>query len=278
MTVESPYNKVQYLGDGAASRFPVPFPVANPAHIHLYLWENERQTEMDSGFQVIGAGTASVYVTTAAPIRPGVKLTILRTVPYVQPMDLVNGGRFNAETLEGSDDNLELQIQQIAERVNRAVVAPESLNENEVTYETLLQIRDDAQAAAVDSSASADRSEEAADKALASQNASEESARQGAASAGAASKSASAAAQSASNAAASASSSKASADSASLSASSAAADAARLEVSMEEVKVTFSALEPGLWVATLGALRRANAAVVNGLTSTRTISKIYGSF
>ncbi len=157
MTVETQINRVQYLGDGAATVFPVPFPVRSPEHLHLYVWDR-RQAELTEGFTVIGAGVGSenVSVVLDKPLTQGVKLTILRIIPYIQPMDLVNGGDFNADTLEGSDDNLEMQIQQIAEIVGRAFLAPESMDGAEYSYEDLLDLLDRALEAAERAEAVAD--------------------------------------------------------------------------------------------------------------------------
>ena len=140
MTVETQINRVQYVGNSLATDFPVPFPVLRPEHLRLFLWANDIQTELTSDFTVLGAGTSAVNVRLAAALPSGVTLTILRQLPLVQPMDLRNGGNFNATTLEGSADNLAMQIQQIAEAVNRAVVAPESVSEN-IQYTDLLAIK-----------------------------------------------------------------------------------------------------------------------------------------
>jgi hypothetical protein len=128
MTIESQVNKIRYVGNGSATVFPVPFAVWAPEHLTLYLWDDDKkqQTVMDAGYSVTGAGVGSksCSVKLAAPLAPGLTLTILRAVPYTQPTDIRNGGDFNADTLEGSDDNLEQQIQQLAEGLQRAIIFP----------------------------------------------------------------------------------------------------------------------------------------------------------
>ena len=130
MTIETQTNRVQYVGNSLATDFPVPFPVFRPEHLRLFLWQDDRQSEMTHGFMVLGAGTVQVTVRTLAPIPSGVRLTIIRQVPLVQPMDLINGGAFNAEILEGSDDNLEMQIQQLKEEIDRAIKVPIGSNQD----------------------------------------------------------------------------------------------------------------------------------------------------
>lgn len=126
MTIETQTNRAQFVGNGVTTEFPVLFPVLQPYHLRLFLREGDSQTEMTEGFTVIGAGTAAVSVRTVSPIPAGVKLTILREVPLKQEMDLMNGGPFNAEKLEGSADIIVMQIQQLAERSDRSFQWPES--------------------------------------------------------------------------------------------------------------------------------------------------------
>ena len=159
MTIETQINRVQYIGNSLATDFPVPFPVMRPEHLKLFLRRDNRQTELTQNFTVLGAGTAQVTVRTGEPVAAGTLLTIIREVPYVQPMSLMNGGAFNAEILEGSADNLAMQIQQLAEMAGRAVRAPESFEAGEVTYETLLELAEKAKAEAERAKAEADRAE-----------------------------------------------------------------------------------------------------------------------
>ena len=162
MTIETQTNKVQYLGNGVATVFPVNFPVRESGHLRLFIMANGSQAEMITGFEVTGIDSATVSVVLDSPLPTGALMTILREVPLVQPMSLSNAGDFNAKTLEESDDNLAMQIQQIKEMTDRAVVAPESMNAGEVTYETLVNLKnsatlacDDAQAAASDAAGAA---------------------------------------------------------------------------------------------------------------------------
>jgi hypothetical protein len=147
MTVETQVNRVQYVGNGAAREFPVPFPVLRAEHVRLFTWANGRQAELTEGFTVFGAGTNAVSVVFDNAPLTGVTLTILRRMPLVQPMDLGNGGPFNAETLEDSADNLAMLIQQLAEEVGRAIVAPESMEAGTVTYEMLAALLRDSEEA-----------------------------------------------------------------------------------------------------------------------------------
>ena len=140
MTVETQANRVQYMGNGLTREFPVPFPVLRPEHLRLFLWANDRQTELTQGCAVLGAGTSAVKVVLSEPLPSGVYLTILRRLPFIQPMSISNSGPFNAETLEGSADNLAMQIQQLAEENERAIVFPEGLPGERPNYSLLVAL------------------------------------------------------------------------------------------------------------------------------------------
>jgi hypothetical protein len=161
MTVETQQNKVQYMGNGWATEFPLNFPLLRPEHLRLFLWANNRQSELTEGFTVLGAGTKAATVRLAEAPAPGAVLTILRQVPLAQPMALSNSGPFNADTLEGCADNLEMQIQQLAEMAGRAVVMPAGLPDAEragrTNYEILLDLVAAAEAAGVQAQEDAGR-------------------------------------------------------------------------------------------------------------------------
>ncbi|MDR2947499.1 MAG: hypothetical protein LBV79_12250, partial [Candidatus Adiutrix sp.] len=126
MTIETQSNRVQYIGNGAATVFPLPFPVYEESTVRLYQGLGPGQKEVAQGFQVTGAGTASVDLVMDAPPGHGLVLTMMRMVPYTQEMSLENGGAFNAQTLEEHFDRQEMQIQQLAEEMERAIKHPES--------------------------------------------------------------------------------------------------------------------------------------------------------
>ena len=155
MAIETQVNKVQYVGNGVTTVFPVTFPVQDRDHLRLYLWAGNQQSKLEDGFTITGLGTNAINVVMDAPLPTGVKLTIMRIVPLKQLLDLTLGGSFDPDVLESALDNIVMQIQQLEEKTERALVAPESMNEGEVSYEGLVdlnnqsvQARNEAQAAA----------------------------------------------------------------------------------------------------------------------------------
>lgn len=75
-----------------------------------------------------GVGGTLVYPKTGPAIAAGTKLTILRTLPLVQAITIINQASFGqyASATETALDLQEMQLQQINANFSRAVVAPES--------------------------------------------------------------------------------------------------------------------------------------------------------
>ena len=142
MTLETSLTKARYLGNNSAREWPLPFPVLRPEHVHLVVTDTGtgQDTTVSSGYTVTGCGTRNVsvlYPASGAALPAGQKLTIYRTVPYVQQLDLENGGAFDAEVIEGQFDNTAMQIQQLSEEVSRAVKISITSEEKPLTAEEI---------------------------------------------------------------------------------------------------------------------------------------------
>lgn len=132
MTIETQETIVRYKGNGSATDLPVPYPVFRGEHLSLYmlpagadaLLTDEDTTLLSGGYTVVGADTDSPSVVMSEPLPSGAQLTIARVVPLVQLTDLQNAGDFDAEVVETTFDYEEMQIQQLAEAVGRAIKVP----------------------------------------------------------------------------------------------------------------------------------------------------------
>ena len=179
MTVEAAVSKVVYQGNGVGALFPVPFVFRRGEHVRVVLkgpGGGEGGSGVD-GVDIIPApGEYSVeeaapgawnvrYPLSGPPLPAGRRIIIYRATPPRQDLDLENGGAFNAEELEKGLDNLEMQIQEIQEEVERSVKVPVS---SEQAPESLLLDIFTARDAAVNSAASAEASQAAAQAAAAS--------------------------------------------------------------------------------------------------------------
>jgi hypothetical protein len=135
MTVSTTGSKSIGMGNGATVAWPFTFKVIDHSSV-VVTYTNTAGVDTtltlanyDITFNSNGIGGTVTYprsASSAAPIPVGSYLTIQRIVALAQPTDIVNQGSFNPVVLENGLDNLELQIQQIAEVATRAIVFPPS--------------------------------------------------------------------------------------------------------------------------------------------------------
>ncbi len=115
MTVSSQTNKVIYIGNGIAKEFAIPFPFLEKEHLKVYqLLTNVRTDRKD---WTIDGGN---LVFADAP-ESGAEIAIVREVPLTQETDYRDNEILHAETLERDFDKLTMQVQQLAEKSERAV-------------------------------------------------------------------------------------------------------------------------------------------------------------
>ena len=115
MTVSTTTNKVDYIGNGVATSFAIPFPFLEQEHLKVYQLLNDVQTER-TDWTVSGGN----MIFTTAP-QDGAKIVIMRKVPLTQETDYRENEVLPAETLEKNFDKLTLITQQLAEESDRAV-------------------------------------------------------------------------------------------------------------------------------------------------------------
>lgn len=151
MTVTSTPSKVIYKGNGETSAFPIPFYFSDNSHIRVVLTENDRDTEITTGYSITG----STLTMSTAPLS-GQKLTLFRWLPITQGVQLTNQGSYHPAVVEGALDEGAMIDQQLQEQIDRSVLVPISYegNSNDLAVELL-----DASARAVDA---AERAEAAA--------------------------------------------------------------------------------------------------------------------
>ena len=141
-TVNSSVNKTIALGNGSQTQFAFNFIGVATAYIGvIYTDANGNETVLTQGtgtsqYQVVlnpspqgglwGIGGTVTYDPNGTPIANGTTLTIFRTLPLTQAISLQNQISLSAlgKGSETGLDTLEMQLQQISEMFNRAVVAP----------------------------------------------------------------------------------------------------------------------------------------------------------
>ena len=115
MTVSSQRNKVIYIGNGVATEFAIPFSFLEQEHLKVRQKKNDIQTERTDW--TVKSGN---LVFADAP-ESGAEIAIVREVPLTQETDYRDNEILHAETLERNFDKLTMQVQQLAEKQNRAV-------------------------------------------------------------------------------------------------------------------------------------------------------------
>ena len=115
MTVSSQTNKVIYIGNGVATEFAIPFSFLEKEHIKVRQKKNDIQTERTDW--TVKSGN---LVFADAP-ESGAEIAIVREVPLTQETDYRDNEILHAETLERNFDKLTMQVQQLAEKSERAV-------------------------------------------------------------------------------------------------------------------------------------------------------------
>ena len=144
MTINTATNKVIALGDGSTTQFDFSFVGDEPGYISvIYTDADGNETTLTQGpgptqYQLSlnaavspglwGIGGTATYAPSAVPIASGTSLTIIRELPNVQNISLLNLSSLAAvaESTETGLDQLEMQIQQVVENVDRVVAGPVS--------------------------------------------------------------------------------------------------------------------------------------------------------
>ena len=130
MTVSTTTNKVVAQGNGLTTTFSFSFPVPAASDLKVYYTDTFGNISLlsPSTYTVAGVGSPNggsvTYPLSGSPITSGTSLTIQRVVPYQQLTDLVNQSGYYPDVVEGSLDNLEMQIQQVAQLTTNALVFP----------------------------------------------------------------------------------------------------------------------------------------------------------
>ena len=120
-----------YHGNGQQTEFPFNFKVFDSSQVRPVLSVDGGKTETvlpSADFVVtlsvdqdVNPGGAVVLV---SPLPIGSILTIISAVPYLQPVVLTNRGGFYPDILNQALDRATAQIQQLAEKQERALTVP----------------------------------------------------------------------------------------------------------------------------------------------------------
>lgn len=165
-----------YVGTGDVNSYTFPFRVfaADQVKVYVRAADAASGTLLDTTQYSVTLASASAQtvggtVTLSAPLAAGAKLVILSNIPYTQLLALQNQGAFNAEDLNAAWDRNTALSQQLLDRLDRAVLAPELGDRTPEQFtQALFDARDEAVAKAGEAANSASASATSASDAAAS--------------------------------------------------------------------------------------------------------------
>lgn len=133
MTVSTTLNKIILVGDGVTTAFSFPFAVRSGGQTDIQVFLTTAAgviTQLTYATQYSVTLNAAIApnptpvggsVTCSVAPAAGVLVTILRTMALTQPTSLANQGNLYQPVLESTDDNQEMQVQQLSELLSRMI-------------------------------------------------------------------------------------------------------------------------------------------------------------
>ena len=151
MTVPSDVNKHIYAGNGVTRVWPYTFLLYDASHLQVWVKRGDEESALLERGYVLNEQEKTVTYppegTGESPLSADDQIIIMRVVPVLQLLDLLNQGEFFAEDIEKQFDLVVMMIQQITETLRRAVVGPVDQNDSGVAYQALLDAVEEAKAA-----------------------------------------------------------------------------------------------------------------------------------
>lgn len=130
MTVAARQPKVIYQGNGETVLWDIPFPFFNKEDVVVYVAdESGKQTRLTGGYAVVREEEkAKLHYplpgAAAEPLAPGRKLLLLRNTPLEQAENFEYAQKMDSDVAEKGYDAAVMMLQELSERLGRAVVFP----------------------------------------------------------------------------------------------------------------------------------------------------------
>ena len=126
MALDSIERRIVYEGDGSQKDFPFFFVVFKDSDITILRSVSDGRDEtvgtVEYSVELSGNGTGTVHFAEAP--AAGIKIAILSAIPETQPMALTTYDGFDPEVLNDSADRIVALIQQLSEKLSRALLFP----------------------------------------------------------------------------------------------------------------------------------------------------------
>ena len=126
MTLPYSPSRAVYEGNGAATAFPFAFKVWSTDQLNISTTSPKGETSPAQGWTAnIGeSGGTVTYLHDGAPLPAGWRLAIVRNMPFEQGIDLISASRFDPQVIEDGLDQATAELQQLNEKLARAVIMP----------------------------------------------------------------------------------------------------------------------------------------------------------
>ena len=135
MTISTTTRKAgPFVGNGVTTSFPFTFKVFQKADVAVYKLEAtgvESLLVLDANYSVTlngdqdaAPGGSITFPITGSPLAATEQLVVVGAMPDTQPQDLLNGGGFFPRANEDGFDRSVALIQQVSEKVGRALLSP----------------------------------------------------------------------------------------------------------------------------------------------------------
>jgi phage-related tail fiber protein len=163
--MSSAVSKVTLNGDGVQTSWPFSFKVWKAADLEVSITNAAGVTTVVSNWSVSLAGTGGTvtYPTSGPALPSGHKITIARSMDFLQDVDLISGTRWDPEVVETALDRATAERQQLKEKLDRAIVVDvASSTTPEALRDSIFAARDTSVASAASALDSAERAEIAA--------------------------------------------------------------------------------------------------------------------
>ncbi|MBP5404104.1 MAG: hypothetical protein J6Y17_03330 [Elusimicrobiaceae bacterium] len=142
MSISSLICKRTYHADGERREWEIDFPVLSAQDVVIYVTDPQgAESKITDNYEVNLEREVVVYPLISSGVSPlatGYTITLLRTTPYTQGINLTQQGTLDAEELEAGFDRLTLQIQELAEQLKRSIKYAVSSINTDVDAQTFL--------------------------------------------------------------------------------------------------------------------------------------------
>lgn len=159
MSIQNTVTKNTYKGDGTTRTFPYTFAMDDdhPEYIHVYITGTDGRAAETDDFTVDVKEQSVTYPKDegADALSSGYVITVARELPLTQILNLVNQGPFFAEDLEQEYDDIVCMVQQLNEKLGRAIIVDIGATETgDELKERLFNAQDKAEEAATNAAES----------------------------------------------------------------------------------------------------------------------------